>query len=62
MGEAIRAYMANPNYLKSVAPRFAARIREYVNAHPELSKIIQFNALGGAVAIPALSANDGGQQ
>jgi len=61
-GEAIRAYMANPNYLKSVAPRVAARIREYVNPHPELSKIIQFNALGGAVAIPALSTNDGGQQ
>ena len=29
-------------------PKTAARIRQYVNTHPSLSKAIQFNALGGA--------------
>jgi hypothetical protein len=47
--EAIRAYLADPNYLKTVAPGTAARISEYVNSHPELSKIIQFNTLAGPV-------------
>lgn len=47
MVEAIRAYMADPNYLKTVAPRTAAAIREAVNSHPTLSKIIQFNAVTG---------------
>lgn len=45
MAEAIRAYLADPNYIKTIAPQTAARIREYVNAHPELSKIIQFNSV-----------------
>jgi hypothetical protein len=50
MADAIRAYMADPNYLKTVAPKTAARIREFVNENPRLSKIIQFNSLaGGAV-------------
>lgn len=49
--EALRAYLSNPNYFKTVAPKTAARIREYVNSHPELSKIVQFNSLvGGAAA------------
>lgn len=47
MAEAVRAYMADPNYLKTVAPETAKRIRSHVNSHPTLSKIIQFNALGG---------------
>jgi hypothetical protein len=53
MAEAIRAYMADPNYLKTVAPKTAAAIRKAVNAHPFLSKVIQFNALplaAGAVS------------
>lgn len=49
--EAIRAYMTNPNYLKTVAPRTAARIRAMVNANPYLSKIIQFNGIAAAPAI-----------
>jgi len=49
MAEAVRAYMWDPNYLKTVAPKTAARIREFVNANPQLSKVIQFNAIGGAV-------------
>jgi hypothetical protein len=47
MAEAIRAYRADPNYLKTVAPKTAAAIREAVNSHPLLSKIIQFNTIGG---------------
>src|SRR6185369_14545045 len=43
IAEAIRAYMVDPNYLKTVAPKTAARIRDYVYKSPELSKIIQFN-------------------
>jgi len=46
MAEAIRAYMVDPNYLKTVAPKAARRIREHVNAHPRLSKVIQFNSFG----------------
>jgi hypothetical protein len=49
--EAIRAYLTDPNYLKTVAPTTAAAIREAVNAHPVLSKIIQFNTLAGPVAV-----------
>lgn len=49
MAEGIRAYMADPNYFKTVAPNAAARIREFVNSHPKLSQIIQFNALASVV-------------
>ena len=45
MAEAVRAYMADPNYLKTVAPRTAKAIRAAVNSHPRLRDIIQFNAL-----------------
>jgi hypothetical protein len=71
MAEAIRAYMADPNYLKTVAPNAAARIRAAVNGHPRLSRIIQFNtvgagAVGGAAAargldlLAPLSSDDNG--
>lgn len=43
MAEAVRAYMTDPNYIKSVAPKTAARIRAAVNADPRLNKAIQFN-------------------
>jgi hypothetical protein len=45
MAEAIRGYMADPNYLKTVAPKTAAAIRAAVNSHPTLSKVIQFNTM-----------------
>lgn len=45
MTDAIRAYLTNPNYLKTVAPKTAARIREYANTNPKISKFVQFNAL-----------------
>ena len=48
MAEAIRAYLADPNYLKTVAPKTAAAIRAAVNANPRLSKIIQFNGVAAA--------------
>lgn len=48
--EAIRAYMADPNYIKTVAPRVAQAIRDHVNTHPELSRIVHFNA--GGLPIP----------
>src|SRR5690606_1232176 len=50
MAEAIRAYMENPNYLKSVAPETAKRIREYVNSNPRLNQVIQFNANASPLA------------
>lgn len=55
--EAFRAYMTNPNYMKTHFPMIAARIRKFVNANPKLIKTIQFNSLaGGALAIGAASA------
>jgi hypothetical protein len=59
MAEAIRAYMADPNYIKTVAPKTAARIREYVNTNPRLNKIIQFNGIAGALPIGGAAAGVG---
>ena len=61
MAEAIRAYMADPNYIKTVAPKTAARIRQYVNENPRLSDTIQFNANGskGGAAV-GLGVVEGG--
>jgi hypothetical protein len=55
MAEAIRAYIQDPNYLKTVAPKTAAAIRKAVNGNPRLSKAIQFNSLGEAPQLFALS-------
>jgi hypothetical protein len=49
IAEAIRAYLADPNYLKTVAPKTAARIREAVNSNQNLKNVIQFNSLAGGV-------------
>lgn len=59
MAEAIRAYMTDPNYLKTVAPKTAARIRAAVNTDPRLRKTIQFNARGGGPA-PVAAEDDPG--
>jgi hypothetical protein len=56
IAESIRAYMADPNYLKTVAPRTAAAIRAAVNDHPKLRDIIQFNAIAGGAAVPLAGA------
>lgn len=58
VAEAVRSYLTNPNYVKTVAPDVAARIRAYVNAHPELSKIIQFNTLAGGVGLGGIAATN----
>jgi len=51
VAEAVRAYLTDPNYFKTVAPNAAAAIRSLVNSHPELSKLIQFNSLSGAAIL-----------
>jgi hypothetical protein len=43
IAEAIRAYLTDPNYMKTVAPRTAAAIRAAVNPNPRVNTIIQFN-------------------
>lgn len=61
MAEAIRAYARDPNYLKTVAPNTAARIREYVNANPNLKKVIQFNSAAGLFGVALPSADWGNE-
>jgi hypothetical protein len=53
MVDAIRAYMINPNYIKTVAPKTAACIREYVNSNPKLNRTIRFNSIASPLAIGA---------
>jgi hypothetical protein len=49
IAEGIRAYIQNPNFIKTVAPKFAAMVREAVNSNEKLNKIIQFNQVTGAL-------------
>ena len=49
MAEALRAYMTDPNYIKTVAPKTAMRIRDAVNNNKQLRDIIQFNSVLGGV-------------
>jgi len=58
--EMIRAYATDPNYLKTAAPDVAKRIRDYVNPHPEISKVLQFNAVPAAIGAGAMSMPDEG--
>jgi hypothetical protein len=51
--EGLRAYMTNPNYFKTVAPRTAAKIRAAINDSPYLKHVIQFNSLGAMGVIGA---------
>jgi hypothetical protein len=53
MAEAIRAYMEAPAYLKTVAPKTAARIRANVNDNPRVKGIIQFNSVAAPLAMIA---------
>lgn len=53
LAEGLRAYMADPNYFKMMAPKTAARIRAAVNESPYLKDVIQFNSLGAAGLIGA---------
>ncbi|MBK6599150.1 MAG: hypothetical protein IPG25_15245 [Proteobacteria bacterium] len=58
MAEAIRAYMQDPNYIKSVAPKTAARIREHVNGNPRFSDLVQFNSNGRNAMMPGVMLQD----
>lgn len=58
MAEAIRAYQQDPNYVKTVAPKLAARIREYVNTNPNLNRVVHFNSAAGAGLIGLLGLQD----
>lgn len=55
--EAIRAYMADPNYIKTVAPETAARIRAFVNGNSKLKDTIQFNAGGVPMGLFGVGAS-----
>ena len=43
--EGIRAYLTNPNYMKTVAPDASAFFRAHLNAHPVISQVLQLNAI-----------------
>jgi hypothetical protein len=58
--ESIRAYLTNPNYLKTVAPKAAALIRDHFNDHPYLSKFLQFNSAALALLGSSGMYADGG--
>jgi len=58
--EAARAYLSNPNYIKSVAPEVAAILREAVNNHPVLSRALTLNV--GGIPIPLAPLPDTLQQ
>ena len=55
MAEAIRIYMADPNYLKIAAPKTAKAIRRAVNGIPAVNRILQFNNVPWAEALPGAS-------
>lgn len=59
MAEAIRGYMADPNAFKTMAPNTAATIRDAVNAHPVLSKVIQFNSVAPVAGVGLAGAAAG---
>ena len=52
--EAIRAYMYDPTYIKTVAPDVAFMIRDHVNRNSSLRKTIQFNAVPTIVGVGGL--------
>lgn len=58
IAEAIRIYMEHPAYIKQVAPKAAARIRELVNDHPRVAEWIQFNGIAGLLALGAGASLD----
>ena len=66
MAEAIRAYIQDPNWIKSVAPMTAKVIRDAVNSNPDLNKWIQFNTaaglLSGAAAADLARDTDDGEE
>jgi hypothetical protein len=53
VAEGFRAYMTDPNYFKTAAPKAAARFRAAVNTNPYLQHAIQLNSLGAIGLIGA---------
>lgn len=49
--EAIRLYMIDPAGMKAIAPKTAARIREYVNSNKNLSQVVQFNSIAAPAGV-----------
>jgi hypothetical protein len=63
IAEGLRAYMSNPNYFKTAAPKAAAKFRAVVNKNPLLKKVIQLNSLGAIGLIGAgTRSQDGDDQ
>jgi hypothetical protein len=56
MAEAVHAYRISPNYIKSVAPKTAAAIRQAARSVDGLNKTIQFNSLAPAGGAGLLGA------
>jgi hypothetical protein len=53
VAEGFRAYMTDPNYFKTEAPKTAAKFRAAVNENPYLRHVIQLNSLGAIGLIGA---------
>jgi|GEM_PF-6199777 len=54
MAEAIRTATVDPNTIKTIAPKTASFLREIINKHPIVSKVLQVN--GVPLGIPAAAA------
>lgn len=51
IGEAFRAAVTNPNYMKTAAPKTYATLRKWIKSNPELAKLIQLNGLAAATTV-----------
>jgi hypothetical protein len=60
MAEALRAYITNPAYIKTLEPGLAAKLRKSVNENPNLKHIITLNsAAGGGLLGAGILGQDG---
>ena len=59
MAEAMRAYLTNPAYIKTVAPGLAAKLRKAVNENPNLKHILTLNSAAGAGLLGYGASGDG---
>jgi len=51
LAEGIRAAMNNPNYVKTVGPKFYAQLADFFNAHPQYRKIISSTRLAAGLGV-----------
>lgn len=61
VADLIRAYLRDPNYTKTVAPAATKRLREYVNANPNLRDVVQFNSAGGLLGVAGMQEQQDSQ-